>query len=128
VSASNITSTSGSFGNLVIGNSSFTNITVTNLASLNNVSASNQYITSNLTVNGTSTLTTISSSNGNFTNNLSINNVLSAYSASITNLQIGGTAPTTTNDSGITGSVRYDNDFAYVYTNGKWKRTPLSVY
>ena len=172
VSASNITSTSGSFGDLVIGNSSFTNITVTNLASLNNVSASNQYITSNLTVNGTSTLTTISGSNGNisnnftvnnlatvsslsgsngnfsnnltvnnlatisslsgsngnFTNNLSINNILTAYSASITNLQIGGTAPATTNDSGITGSVRYDNDFAYVYTNGKWKRTPLSIY
>jgi len=59
---------------------------------------------------------------------LSINNILTAYSASITNLQIGGTAPATTNDSGITGSVRYDNDFAYVYTNGKWKRTPLSIY
>ena len=172
VSASNITSTSGSFGNLVIGNSSFTNITVTNLSTLNIISASNQIISGGLTVGGTATIATLSGSNGNisnnftvnnlatvsslsgsngnfsnnltvnnlatisslsgsngnFTNNLSINNILSAYSASITNLQIGGTAPATTNDSGITGSVRYDNDFAYVYTNGKWKRTPLSVY
>jgi hypothetical protein len=150
VSASNITSTSGSFGNLVIGNSSFTNITVTNLSTLNIISASNQIISGGLTVGGTATIATLSGSNGNisnnftvnnlatvsslsgsngnFTNNLSINNILTAYSASITNLQIGGTAPATTNDSGITGSVRYDNDFAYVYTNGKWKRTPLSVY
>jgi hypothetical protein len=150
VSASNINSTSGSFGNLVIGGSSFTNITVTNLSTLNIISASNQIISGGLTVGGTATIATLSGSNGNisnnftvnnlatisslsgsngnFTNNLSINNILTAYSASITNLQIGGTAPATTNDSGITGSVRYDNDFAYIYTNGKWKRTPLSVY
>lgn len=172
VSASNITSTSGSFGDLVIGNSSFTNITVTNLSTLNIISASNQILSGGLTVGGTATIATLSGSNGNisnnftvnnlatvsslsgsngnfsnnltvnnlatisslsgsngnFTNNLSINNILTAYSASITNLQIGGTAPATTNDYGITGSVRYDNDFAYIYTNGKWKRTPLSVY
>jgi hypothetical protein len=150
VSASNITSTSGSFGNLVIGNSSFTNITVTNLSTLNIISASNQILSGGLTVGGTATIATLSGSNGNisnnftvnnlatvsslsgsngnFTNNLSINNILTAYSASITNLQIGGTAPATTNDSGITGSVRYDNDFAYIYTNGKWKRTPLAIY
>lgn len=172
VSSSNITSTSGSFGNLVVGNSSFTNITVTNLSTLNIISASNQIISGGLTVSGTATIATLSGSNGNisnnftvnnlatvsslsgsngnfsnnltvnnlatisslsgsngnFTNNLSINNILTAYSSSITNLQIGGTAPATTNDSGITGSVRFDNDFAYIYTNGKWKRTPLSVY
>lgn len=128
VSASNITAQTGSFGNLVIGGSTFDNITVNNLSSLNFVSASNIDVTSNLVVDGTSTLATISGSNGNISNNFSINNILTAYSASITNLQIGGTAPSTTNDSGIPGSIRYDNDFAYIYTNGKWKRTPLSIY
>lgn len=128
VSASNITAQTGSFANLVIGGSTFTNITVTNLSTLNAVSASNVDITGNLAVDGTSTLATLSGSNGNISNNFTINNILSAYSASITNLQIGGTAPSTTNDSGIPGSIRYDNDFAYIYTNGKWKRTPLSVY
>ena len=128
VSASNITAQTGSFGNLVIGGSTFDNITVNNLATLNNVSSSNIDVTGNLFVDGTSTLITISGSNGNISNNFSINNILTAYSASITNLQIGGTAPTSTNDSGISGTIRYDNDFAYIYTNGKWKRTPLSVY
>lgn len=128
VSASNITAQTGSFGNLVIGGSTFDNITVNNLATLNNVSSSNIDVTGNLFVDGTSTLVTISGSNGNISNNFSINNILTAYSASITNLQIGGTAPTSTNDSGISGTIRYDNDFAYIYTNGKWKRTPLSVY
>lgn len=128
VSASNITAQTGSFGNLVVGGSTFNNITVNNLASLNFVSASNIDVTSNLVVDGTSTLATISGSNGNISNNFSINNILTAYSASITNLQIGGTAPSTTNDAGITGTIRYDNDFAYIYTNGKWKRTPLAIY
>jgi hypothetical protein len=128
VSASNITAQTGSFGNLVIGGSTFDNITVNNLSSLNFVSASNIDVTSNLVVDGTSTLATISGSNGNISNNFSINNILTAYSASITNLQIGGVAPSTTNDAGITGTIRYDNDFAYIYTNGKWKRTPLAIY
>ena len=128
VSASNITAQTGSFANLVIGASSFANITVTNLSTLNAVSASNVDVTGNLMVDGTSTLATISGSNGNISNNFTINNILSAYSASITNLQIGGTAPSTTNDNGIGGSIRYDNDFAYIYTNGKWKRTPLSIF
>lgn len=128
VSASNITAQTGSFGNLVIGGSTFNDITVNNLSSLNFVSASNIDVTSNLVVDGTSTLATISGSNGNISNNFSINNILTAYSASITNLQIGGTAPSTTNDAGITGTIRYDNDFAYIYTNGKWKRTPLAIY
>lgn len=128
VSASNITAQTGSFGNLVIGGSTFNDITVNNLSSLNFVSASNIDVTSNLVVDGTSTLATISGSNGNISNNFSINNILTAYSASITNLQIGGVAPSTTNDVGITGTIRYDNDFAYIYTNGKWKRTPLAIY
>jgi len=128
VSASNITAQTGSFANLVIGASSFANITVTNLSTLNAVSASNVDVTGNLMVDGTSTLATISGSNGIISNNFTINNILSAYSASITNLQIGGTAPSTTNDSGIGGSIRYDNDFAYIYTNGKWKRTPLAIF
>jgi hypothetical protein len=128
VSASNITAQTGSFGNLVIGGSTFNDITVNNLSSLNFVSASNIDVTNNLVVDGTSTLATISGSNGNISNNFSINNILTAYSASITNLQIGGTAPSTTNDAGITGTIRYDNDFAYIYTNGKWKRTPLAIY
>lgn len=128
VSASNITAQTGSFGNLVIGGSTFNDITVNNLSSLNFVSASNIDVTSNLVVDGTSTLATISGSNGNISNNFSINNILTAYSASITNLQIGGVAPSTTNDAGITGTIRYDNDFAYIYTNGKWKRTPLAIY
>ena len=128
VSASNITAQTGSFANLVIGASSFANITVTNLSTLNAVSASNVDVTGNLMVDGTSTFATISGSNGSISNNFTINNILSAYSASITNLQIGGTAPSTTNDNGIGGSIRYDNDFAYIYTNGKWKRTPLSIF
>ena len=128
VSASNITAQTGSFANLVIGASSFANITVTNLSTLNAVSASNVDVTGNLMVDGTSTLATISGSNGIISNNFTINNILSAYSASITNLQIGGTAPSTTNDSGIGGSIRYDNDFAYIYTNGKGKRTPLAIF
>jgi len=150
VSASSVNAQTGSFANLVIGGSSFSDITVTNLSTLNLVSASNVDVTGNLAVDGTSTLITLSGSNanisnnltvnnlatisslsgsnGNISNNFSINNILTAYSASITNLQIGGTAPSTTNDSGIAGSIRYDNDFAYIYTNGKWKRTPLSTY
>lgn len=150
VSASNISAQTGSFANLVIGGSSFSDITVTNLSTLNLVSASNVDVTGNLAVDGTSTLITLSGSNanisnnftvnnlatisslsgsnGNISNNFTINNILTAYSASITNLQIGGTAPASTNSSGIAGSIRYDNDFAYIYTNGKWKRTPLSTY
>jgi hypothetical protein len=122
VSGSSISAQTGSFANLVIGGSSFANITVTNLSTLNTVSASNVDITGTLSVDGLTTLGIFSGSNAN------ISNILTAYSASITNLQIGGTAPSSTNDSGIAGTIRYDNDFAYIYTNGKWKRTPLSVY
>jgi len=150
VSASNITALSASFDNITIGGSTFNNIVVNNLSTLNVVSASNVDVTGNLSVDGTSTLvilsgsnanisnnltvnnlatiSSISGSNGNISNNFSINNILTAYSASITNLQIGGVAPSTTNDAGITGTIRYDNDFAYIYTNGKWKRTPLAIY
>ena len=122
VSGSSISAQTGSFANLVIGTSTFTNITVTNLSTLNNVSASNVDVTGTLSVDGLTTLGTFSGSNAY------LSGILSAYSASITNLQIGGTAPSTTNDSGIGGSVRYDNDFAYIYTNGKWKRTPLAIF
>jgi hypothetical protein len=122
VSGSSISAQTGSFANLVIGGSTFANITVTNLSTLNNVSASNVDVTGTLSVDGLTTLGTFSGSNAY------LSGILSAYSASITNLQIGGTAPSTTNDSGIGGSVRYDNDFAYIYTNGKWKRTPLSIF
>ena len=122
VSGSSISAQTGSFANLVIGGSTFANITVTNLSTLNNVSASNVDVTGTLSVDGLTTLGTFSGSNAY------LSGVLSAYSASITNLQIGGTAPSTTNDSGIGGSIRYDNDFAYIYTNGKWKRTPLSIF
>jgi hypothetical protein len=122
VSGSSISAQTGSFANLVIGGSTFANITVTNLSTLNNVSASNVDVTGTLSVDGLTTLGTFSGSNAY------LSGILSAYSASITNLQIGGTAPSTTNDSGIGGSIRYDNDFAYIYTNGKWKRTPLSIF
>jgi len=122
VSGSSISAQTGSFANLVIGTSTFTNITVTNLSTLNNVSASNVDVTGTLSVDGLTTLGTFSGSNAY------LSGILSAYSASITNLQIGGTAPSTTNDSGIGGSIRYDNDFAYIYTNGKWKRTPLAIF
>jgi hypothetical protein len=122
VSGSSISAQTGSFANLVIGGSTFTNITVTNLSTLNNVSASNVDVTGTLSVDGLTTLGTFSGSNAY------LSGILSAYSASITNLQIGGTAPSTTNDSGIGGSIRYDNDFAYIYTNGKWKRTPLAIF
>jgi hypothetical protein len=122
VSGSSISAQTGSFANLVIDASTFTNITVTNLSTLNNVSASNVDVTGTLSVDGLTTLGTFSGSNAY------LSGILSAYSASITNLQIGGTAPSTTNDSGIGGSIRYDNDFAYIYTNGKWKRTPLAIF
>jgi hypothetical protein len=122
VSGSSISAQTGSFANLVIGASTFTNITVTNLSTLNNVSASNVDVTGTLSVDGLTTLGVFSGSNAY------LSGILSAYSASITNLQIGGTAPSTTNDSGIGGSIRYDNDFAYIYTNGKWKRTPLAIF
>jgi hypothetical protein len=122
VSGSSISAQTGSFANLVIGGSTFANITVTNLSTLNNVSASNVDVTGTLSVDGLTTLGTFSGSNAY------LSGILSAYSASITNLQIGGTAPSTTNDSGIGGSIRYDNDFAYIYTNGKWKRTPLAIF
>ncbi len=122
VSGSSISAQTGSFANLVIGTSTFTNITVTNLSTLNNVSASNVDVTGTLSVDGLTTLGVFSGSNAY------LSGILSAYSASITNLQIGGTAPSTTNDSGIGGSIRYDNDFAYIYTNGKWKRTPLAIF
>jgi len=122
VSGSSISAQTGSFANLIIGGSTFTNITVTNLSTLNNVSASNVDVTGTLSVDGLTTLGTFSGSNAY------LSGILSAYSASITNLQIGGTAPSTTNDSGIGGSIRYDNDFAYIYTNGKWKRTPLAIF
>jgi hypothetical protein len=122
VSASNITAATASFGSIVIGGSTFDNITVNFLSTLNSVSASNVDITGTLSVDGLTTLGVFSGSNGN------ISNILTAYSASITNLQIGGTAPSTTNDVGIPGTIRYDNDFAYIYTNGKWKRTSLAVF
>lgn len=122
VSGSSISAQTGSFANLVIGASTFTNITVTNLSTLNNVSASNVDVTGTLSVDGLTTLGVFSGSNAY------LSGILSTYSASITNLQIGGTAPSTTNDSGIGGSIRYDNDFAYIYTNGKWKRTPLAIF
>jgi hypothetical protein len=122
VSASNITAATASFGSIVIGGSTFDNITVNFLSTLNSVSASNVDVTGTLSVDGLTTLGVFSGSNAY------LSGILSAYSASITNLQIGGTAPSTTNDSGIGGSIRYDNDFAYIYTNGKWKRTPLAIF
>lgn len=37
-------------------------------------------------------------------------------------------APATPNDPGVEGEMKFDNNFAYFYANGKWRRVPFSLW
>jgi hypothetical protein len=50
-------------------------------------------------------------------------------SASFQNLVVNTPdAPVTPNDPGIEGQMKFDNDFAYFYANGKWRRVAFSLW
>lgn len=57
------------------------------------------------------------------------NGVLTLRSASFQNLVVNTpTAPSTPNDPGVEGEMKFDNNFAYFYANGKWRRVALSLW
>lgn len=37
-------------------------------------------------------------------------------------------APSTPNDPGVEGEMKFDNNFAYFYANGKWRRVAFSLW
>ena len=37
-------------------------------------------------------------------------------------------APATPNDPGVEGEMKFDNNFAYFYANGKWRRVAFSLW
>lgn len=55
--------------------------------------------------------------------------LLVLVSASFENLVVNTpNAPLTPNDPGVEGQMKFDNDFAYFYANGKWRRVPFSLW
>jgi hypothetical protein len=55
--------------------------------------------------------------------------ILVLKSASFQNLVVNTPdAPTTPTDPGIEGQMKFDDDFAYFYANGKWRRVPFSLW
>ena len=57
------------------------------------------------------------------------NGVLTLRSASFENLVVNTpNAPSTPNDPGTEGEIKFDNDFAYFYANGKWRRVAFSLW
>jgi hypothetical protein len=62
-------------------------------------------------------------------NNIIVGNVHQAIQGAI-----NGTTPfhfpppISSNDAGQEGWVSYDNDYYYVYTQGKWKRVPIALF
>jgi hypothetical protein len=37
-------------------------------------------------------------------------------------------APLSSSDYGVEGELRTDNNFLYLYLNGKWRRAPYSLF
>ncbi len=77
-----------------------------------------------------STGSNIFKGNQQVTGSVSISQSLNTYSASMFRLFLNdvSSAPTNATDAGITGEVRIDNNFMYVYTNNRWKRFPNSIW
>lgn len=89
--------------------------------SLNEVTASS--ISSSYII--TSQLT---ASNSNLTNVTA--SVITAQTASFNYLSINntGSVPTNVTSSGLTGEIRFDNNFIYIYTNQNWLRVPIAKW
>lgn len=94
-----ITSSAISASTLISNNNTLINVTASNISASNFISASNVYVEN-----------TITADTGSFIY-LNINNT--------------GSAPTNYTSSGMTGEVRLDNNFIYIYTNNVWVRTPI---
>ena len=64
-----------------------------------------------------------------------VNNTIYAQTGSFTTITLitgsapgAGGIPASPTASGIPGQLEVDNNFMYVYTNGVWKRVPLSIW
>jgi len=55
---------------------------------------------------------------------------LHAHTASFTSIIFNPTAipPVNSNSYGISGELRTDNNFLYLYLNGHWKRAPFNLF
>lgn len=57
------------------------------------------------------------------------NGILTLNSASFRYLNVSSSnAPLTPNDPGVTGQIKFDEDYAYFYAKGKWRRVPFSLW
>lgn len=90
-----------------------------------------QTTTGNLTASALSESGSTLGYNGTITSS-----VTQAHTGSFVNLTIvtgsapgsGLQVPTHPTASGMPGQIEVDNNFIYVYTNGIWKRVPLSIW
>ena len=73
------------------------------------------------------TASNISASGYITSSNVYVENTITADTGSFIYLNINntGSAPTNYTSSGMTGEVRFDNNFIYIYTNNVWVRTPI---
>ena len=73
------------------------------------------------------TASNISASGYITSSNVYVENTITADTGSFIYLNINntGSAPTNYTSSGMTGEVRLDNNFIYIYTNNVWVRTPI---
>jgi len=57
------------------------------------------------------------------------NGILTLNSASFRYLNVSSSnAPLTPNDPGVTGQIKFDENYAYFYAKGKWRRVPFSLW
>lgn len=73
------------------------------------------------------TASNISASGYITSSNVYVENTITSDTGSFIYLNINntGSAPTNYTSSGMTGEVRFDNNFIYIYTNNVWVRTPI---
>jgi hypothetical protein len=83
-----------------------------------------------LLLNNTSSYTFATTSSNSFTGSQNISGSLSASVALFNTciLNTASSAPTSSTESGISGEVRVDNNYLYIYANLKWHRFPAALW
>ena len=125
-----ITSSAISASTLISNNNTLINVTASNISASGYISASSANFTdltslNNLFINVTAS--NISASGYITSSNVYVENTITSDTGSFIYLNINntGSAPTNYTSSGMTGEVRLDNNFIYIYTNNVWVRTPI---
>ena len=120
--------------NIIVNTITSSLITASNIISTNNnlFVVTSSVISSSTLISNDNTLVNVTSSNisasGYITSsNVYVENTITADTGSFIYLNINntGSAPTNYTSSGMTGEVRFDNNFIYIYTNNVWVRTPI---